>query len=233
MLTRPRPPSPSRYRPRLFALLVVLAGLGLLPAPAVSQGLADFDYENLRFRGVMADVGYIYPNRVEPTRSFGGRADLGFLGPGVRAVLGFNRWSSTLTVEEVGRLEERVEALIRDQVGEDVSVDLGVIEWSDMAIHGDVHVVWRVPFGVLTYAGLGGSAHILRGSGAAISDTFVEDLLDSVSAGINAHTGVEIPLHRRFRIVGEGRYELMQNLRYGQLRVGGQFTFGPLAPGEG
>lgn len=211
----------------LFFLLILIGA-----RPLAAQSLADFDYENLTFRGVMLDAGYVTASRVEPTSSFGGRADLGFLGPGVRVVAGFTRWSSFLKREEVRGLETRVEELIFEQTGEETSVDLGDISWSDVALYGDAHFLWRVPFGVLTYAGLGATAHVLRGGGAAIDETFVEDLLDSVRAGVNAHAGLEVPLSDRFRLVGETRFEVLEDLNYLQFRFGGQFLFGSLAPGE-
>jgi hypothetical protein len=211
----------------LFMLLLLMA-----PRSLAAQGLSDFDYEDLSFRGVMLDVGYIFPTKVERVPTFGGRVDLGFLGPGVRAVAGFNRWSSRLTREEVQRLENRLSELVSRETGTEVTVPLGEITWSDVALYGDAHLLWRVPFGMLTYAGVGGSAHVLRGSGDAIEDTFVEDLLNSIRAGVNVHTGLEIPVRSRLRLVGEARYELLENLSYLQIRAGGQWTFGPLAPGE-
>ncbi len=36
-----------------------LALLSLAPVPATSQELADYDYENLSFEGLMVDGGYI------------------------------------------------------------------------------------------------------------------------------------------------------------------------------
>lgn len=206
----------------LFAVLFILLGA----RPAAAQTLADYDYDNLSVQGVMGDVGYLWGSRVEPTATWGGRVDLGLLGPGVRATVGFNRWSSFLVRSEVRRLEVKLEELIEEQTGMVVPVSLGDISWSDVAIHGDVHVMWEVPFGAFTYAGLGGSAHILRGGGDAIEGTFVEDLLNSIRAGINAHAGLEVPVHRRVRVVGEARFEVLENLRYGQLRLGGQFNFG-------
>jgi hypothetical protein len=206
----------------LFAVLFILLGA----RPAAAQTLADYDYENLSFQGIMLDVGYMNGSRVESTVTYGGRVDLGLLGPGVRATLGFNRWSSFLVRSEVRRLEVQLEELIQEQTGMEVPVNLGDISWSDLAIHGDVHVMWEVPFGVFTYAGLGASAHILRGGGAAIEGTFVEDLLDSIRAGLNAHAGLEVPVHPRLRIVTEGRFEVLENLRYAQVRLGGQFDLG-------
>ena len=214
---------------------VVVAPVLFLTAPASAgaQGLADFDYENLSFRGMMLDGGHVSSSRIKSTASFGGRFVLGLLGPGVRVVAGFTHWSSTLADSEVGELESRLEALITEETGGPANVELGEITWSDVAFHGDLHFLWRVPFGLLTYAGLGASAHVLRGGGAAIDDTFVEDLLDSVRAGVNVHGGLEVPLHQRFRAVGEARYELLEDLSYLQFRIGGQFMFGPPAVGEG
>jgi hypothetical protein len=210
----------------LFAALILMGA-----RPAAAQGLADFDYENLSIRGAALDVGYIFPTRVEATSTFGGRMDLGFLGPGVRVTAGFHRWSSSLKRSEVRKLENQVEELILEQTGDSVAVDLGRISWSDFAIHSDVHFLWRIPMGLYTYAGVGATAHVLRGSGPAIDDTFVEDLLDSVRAGINLHGGVEVPLSPRFRLVGETRWELLENLSYVQIRAGGQIMLGAWGQG--
>lgn len=210
-----------------------LIALSLSASPAAAQGISDLDYEDLTFRGAMLDVGRIFPNRVEGANSFGGRLDMGFLTQGVRATVSVNNWSSFLVREEVAGFEDRLEELVFEQTGTVTTINLGDISWKDTSIHGDVHLLWRVPMGVLTYAGAGGSFHFLNGGGAAIEDTFIEDLLDSVRAGGNIHGGVEIPLSSRLRIVGEARYEVLESLRYLHIRLGGQFTFGALAPGEG
>jgi hypothetical protein len=206
--------------------------LAVSPLGGGAQGLADFDYENLSFRGVGLEVGYLFPTRVESTQSVGIRLDLGYLGPGLRIVPGVSYWSSRFNSDEVAKLEERVAELVAGQIdGPPPSVDLGVVEWRDVVLSVDGHVVWRVPFGVLTYAGAGVSAHVLNGDGAAITGTFVEDLLDSVTAGFNLHAGLEVPMNR-FRPYASGRYEVHGDLRYFELRVGGQLMFGPSAPGE-
>lgn len=214
-------------------LLGVLFALLLMGArPLSAQGLADFDYENLSLRGVMLEGGIVFPSGVESTGSFGMRADLGFLGPGVRVNAGLSRWSSSLRRSEVNALEERVEDLVQGETGSRPTVNLGQITLSDVALNVDAHVVWRVPPGFLTYAGAGGTAHVLRGGGSAIEDTFVQDLLNSIRAGLNLHAGVEVPLSRQFRLVGESRYELVQSFSYLQLRLGGQVMWGGWAPGE-
>jgi hypothetical protein len=217
--------------------LVVLAGLAsagaTTPGTGMAQDLADFDYENLSFRGIGVEWGYLMPSRVEPAQSFGLRMDLGYLGPGVRILPGFSFWKSTFKDSEVTELEERVGLLVADQVGgPPPQVDLGVIDWSDIVLSLDAQVVWSVPFDLLTFAGVGGSVHMLNGDGAAINGTFVEDLLDSVTAGVNLHAGIEYPLHRRLRLYGQGRYEVQGDLQYFELRFGGQVMIGDSAPGE-
>jgi len=211
----------------------IVAAALCVGAPAAAQDLADFDYENLSFRGIGAEWGYLYPTRVEETQSYGLRIDLGYLGPGLRIVPGVTYWSSSLKDSEVAELERSLEGLIADQIeGPSPAVDLGEITWSDIALSVDAQVVWRVPFGILTYAGLGGAVHILNGDGAAINGTFVEDLLDSVTPGGNLHLGLEYPLQERLRLQGQARYEVLGDLQYFQIRFGAQVMIGEPHPGE-
>lgn len=216
------------------AVVAVASLQATAAAPSLSaQDLADFDYENLSLRGVAPEWGYLWPTRVEATQSWGVRLDLGYLGPGLRIVPTVGYWTSTFKAAEVAELEDRVASLITDQVGGMTpTVDLGVIDWSDVNITVDAQVVWRVPYGVLTFVGVGAGAHMLNGSGPAIDGTFVEDLLDSITAGFNVHAGLEYPVVRSFRLYGQGRYEAMGDLQYAQVRFGGQLMFGSPAPGE-
>lgn len=203
----------------------------LASTPVTAQELADFDYENLSFRGVALEAGHLWANRVEEATTLGLRVDLGYLGPGVRIVPTLGYWSSELKRGEVADLEEGVERLLESQTGDDVDVDLGTIDWSDLRLGLDAHVVWSVPFDLLTFAGVGGAVHFLNGDGEAIAGTFVEDLLDSARAGFNLHLGVEYPWDE-VRLYGMGRFETLEDLNYFELRIGGQIMVGPSAPGE-
>lgn len=202
--------------------------------PAGAQELADFDYENLSFRGIGLEVGWIEPTRVESTASYGVRLDLGYLGPGVRITPTVSYWSSRMQHGEVRELEQRLEELVdRESPGSaPASVNLGTIDWADLVIGLDSHVVWALPGPLLTFLGGGIAAHVQNGSGEAIRGTFVEDLLDSVTAGFNVHGGLEYPLSDGFRVYGTTRYEILGDLQYLELRAGLQFMFGPAAPGE-
>lgn len=222
----------------MWRVIGMMAGLGLGAAsavPAGAQDLADFDYENLGFRGVGVDLGWILPSRVEPTVAFGGRMDLGYLGPGLRILPTVSYWSSRMEDSEVRELEVRLNELVDRQSPPGTppaDVDLGQIDWSDLTLGLDAHVVWSVPLGLLTVLGGGASAHIMNGEGEAVADTFIEDLLDTVTAGFNLHTGLEYPVNDSFRMYGTLRYELLGDLRYATIAFGTQFMFGPAAPGE-
>lgn len=213
-------------------------GLGLLFSVDVASAqtsLADYDYANLSFRGFSLESGYIWPNRTEPTYTVGARVDMGYLGPGLRLIPGVAFWSSSMKGSEVRRLERNVDELVLDQLGPGSGyqgVDLGTIDWSDFIVSMDSHFVWSVPLDLLTFAGGGMSLHFLNGKGEAIQGTFVEDLLDSVKPGFNLHGGLEYPLSDGFRMYGEFRYELMEDLRYPEVRFGGQIMLSGPAAGE-
>ena len=218
-----------------FGMIGLVLSLSLIPAALAAQGLEDYDYENLAFRGFSLEGGYLWPSRVDPTYSVGLRLDLGYLGPGLRMVPGISYWSSSLNDDEVAKLESKVDQLILDQVApgpEWMGTDLGGVDWSDLVLSMDAHLVWAIPYDFLSFAGAGLSAHIMNGEGNAISNTFVEDLLDTVSPGFNLHAGLEYPFSDLFRFYGEARFEILEDLRYLELRAGGQIMVGSSMPGE-
>lgn len=224
--------TPGRWVGALFLGLGLL--LGAQPASGQSE-LADYDYVNLSFRGFSLEGGYIWPTTAEPTYTIGTRIDLGYLGPGLRLVPGVSYWSSRMSDSEVQRFEGNLDDLIEGEVdpgSEFDGVDLGTIDWSDFIISMDGHFVWSVPLNLLTYAGAGLSLHFMNGDGEAIAGTFVEDLLDTVKPGLNVHGGLEYPLGEGFRLYGLARYEMMEDLRYFELRLGGQVMLTSSAPGE-
>lgn len=219
-----------------FWAIVTATALGAGPAGAGAQDLADYDYENLSFRGVGLEGGWIFPNNVDPTYTLGGRVDLGFLGPGLRIVPTVTYWSSDLEEGEVAELEGRLESLVDEQSppgSPPADIDLSPIEWRDLVIGLHGQFVWSLPGTVHSYVGTGVSAHILNGKGPAIDGTFVEDLLDSVRAGINVHLGLEYAPHDRFRIYGEGRGEALDDLAYLELRLGAKLFLDPTPPALG
>jgi len=218
----------------IAATVAGVVATSVAPCEARAQDLADYDYENLSFRGISFDVGYLYADNVEDTRTLGVRFDLGFLGPGFRIMPGVTYWESTLARIEVERFEARLGTLTTDQGGTvpPGGFDLGVIERSDIVMSLDGHYVWTVPLNLFFSAGVGVSAHFLNGSGPLIDDNFIEDLLDSVSAGFNIHAGLEYPITDRVRIFGGSKVEVLGDLNYVEIRGGLTFIWGELVQGE-
>lgn len=213
----------------------ILAAMLVIPATsAMAQDIADIDYEHLAFRGVGVELGYLWPDRLEPTESYGVRFDFGYAGPGLRVVPSATYWTSPLESRDIVELADRVAELVSEQTGgPPPALDLGTIDYTDVALGVDIHVVWALPLDLLTFGGFGVAAHVIDGKGEAIEGTFVEDLIDSVEPGFNLHLGGEYPITNTLRFYTSGRYEVMPDLRYFQVRSGFQFMFGPNAPGEG
>lgn len=214
---------------------LALLGVALTAGGLGAQSLSDYDYEDLTFRGMSLDYGYIWPNKVEPTSRYGVRFDLGYLGPGVRITPSISYWSSRMRTEELGRLASRLSRLpaIRDQGVLIRAEDLGQIKWSDFAINLDGQFAWDTDIGLMTYLGAGVGIHKLNGKGASIEGTFVEDLLDSVTAGATALGGLEYEPVSRLRIYAEASYTVMSYLRYPALKVGAAFMLTPERVGGG
>ena len=214
---------------RLLTTLLLCA-----PALAGAQTLADYDYENLAFRGVGADYGYIWPSKVRAAPTYTVRLDLGYLGPGVRIAPSISFWSSEMRATELDRLAGQINRLppLRDNGIELQPDDLGTITWSNLSIALDAHMVWTAPMGLLTYVGAGAGLHALNGHGDFIENTFVEDLLDSTSAGIAVMGGLEYQVMPRLRIYGEARYTLVTDIRYPGLRLGASLMLPPRAAAQ-
>lgn len=216
-------------------MLYATAALALLAAspPAVdAQTLADYDYENLRLTAIGLDYGYLVaPSRVEPASAYSLSVDVGFLGPGVRLVPSATYWTSTLKSAELDRLAAKINELepLRSRGVQLEGADLGTVDWSDVSLGLDAHIVWETALGVYTYLGAGAALHALNGEGTAIDDTFVEDLLDSVTAGASGLAGLEYSPVDGLRLYGEGRYTVLNDLHYPMARVGAAFVL----PGRG
>jgi hypothetical protein len=201
----------------------------LIPAAAHAQDLADYDYENLAFRGIGFDWGYIWPTKVEPASLFTVRLDLGYLGPAVRIAPSVSYWSSRFRTAELDRLAGRLSQLppLRDRGIVITAADLGTVDWSDLTLGLDAHVVWTAPFDIITYVGAGAALHALNGRGDAIDETFIEDLLDSATAGGALMAGAEVQPIPRIRLYGEVRYTLATDVRYPGFRFGAALMLPP------
>ena len=206
--------------------LPLLAAMALLLAPGLAraQSLEDYDYENLEFRGVGAEVGSIRPSSVESTLALAVRADLGYVGPNVRIVPRASFWSSRLRDEQVSELRETLLGLCRPE-GTDCLAELGEIRVSDLALGVDAHYTFQAGLPAMPYAGAGAALHLLNGRGEVVNGTFVEDLLDAVAPGVDLVGGVELPLGGSLRLFAEARGTLSSDVRYLGIGAGGSWLF--------
>jgi len=128
----------------------------------------------------------------------GVRVDYGFVAPKVRVLLGLSYFHADLSSGARRRFADRLRSVVRDPTGDD-TIDLGPITWSDVTADLDLQYMLPQGHAVTAYLGVGLGAHVRHGSGAAIDGTFVQDALNSVTAGLNGTLGVE---------VGAGRWRL-------------------------
>jgi hypothetical protein len=205
---------------RKLALLIAL--LGATPLPAAAQVLANYDYENLTFRGFGVDWGRIWPDKVDATSLWTFRVDLGYLGPAIRIMPSVSWWKSDLKRSERRLWAERLSNLpaLQEQGVVLTEQDLGDVEWSTLTLSLDAHAVWTAPARIFTFIGLGLGLHAMNGSGSSIDDTFVEDLLDNMTPGIAFMAGLEFEPTTILRLYAEGRYTLQSEVRYPGLRLG-------------
>ncbi|HEX2095678.1 MAG TPA: hypothetical protein VHG28_24990 [Longimicrobiaceae bacterium] len=206
------------------SLFLLLLALPAVPRSASAQSLEDYDYENLAFRGVGVEVGQILPARVEGTLLLGVRADLGYLGPNVRILPGITFWSSALREGEVDDLRDNILELCRES-GSDCVRELGEIRVSDLALALDGHYTFPGDWAIAPYLGAGIALHLLNGRGDLINGTFVEDLLDAISPGVNLIGGVEVPLGSSLRIFAEARGVLASDVQHAGLSLGASWLF--------
>ena len=208
----------------------------LLATPTLAQeqqppnvDLADYDYENLRFRGVGIDIGKMWPSNLEETMPIRLRFDLDYLGPGVRIMPSITYWKADVEEGEITAFEQQLEE--RSNLPEG-TIELGDVEMSDFTLQVDAHFVWTTPIDLFVYLGGGAGLHMMNGQGEGIDDTFLEDLLDSVLPGLTALGGVEYAIVDRVRIYGEAHFTVVSDILSPGVRVGGAIMLPTRVQGE-
>jgi hypothetical protein len=208
-------------RARIATFLLALAGAP--GAPAAAQTLADYDYENLAFRGLGFEIGWVLPTELERTISYGLHADMGFVGPNVRIVPSMRYWTSNLQQAQLDRLSEQIVQICERQAASCPALNLGEVERTDLELSTEAHYIIPIASALSLYAGGGLSLHLLNGRGELIDDTFVEDLLDTVAPGFNLIAGTDVPLGK-IRLYGEARGVLTSDIQYANLSLGITFS---------
>jgi len=211
----------------VIAVPLLIASAVLAAAPASAQRPEDYDYENLAFRGIGVWAFGVVPARSDATLGLHLRADLGELGPNVRVVPSATFWNSRIRDSEVDDIERQIEQACERSGVSCSGIDLGEVKISDLSLDLDLHYLWTTDYGIEPYAGVGAGIHLVNGRGEFIEDTFVEDVLDAITPGLNLMAGLELPLGSTLTLQGEIRGVLASNARWLGAGIGGAWTFAP------
>lgn len=203
---------------RYYLLASVLLAL---PSTALAQRPLDrFSYDNLGFHGVWPEIGIVTSDRLEGTVSYGVRADLGQFAPRLRMLFGVSYFRSDFKSREIAEFATALEEVVTDPT-QDFTIDLGNIRWSDVAIELDLqYMLTPAVSRYVPYIGLGAGMHVRNGSGEAINETFVEDALDMLGAGVSATAGLDVKLGRAFLLNVGGRAVFGSDLQTVSFTVG-------------
>ena len=194
--------------------------LTALPQALTAQGLLEqFSYEGLRFSGIGFEVGVVAPNRVTTELTGAVRIDYGLIAPRIRVLIGASYFKGDFDADEILQFENKLRRVVDDPTG-DFSIDVGTITWSDFEADLDLQYVLEAGQRVTTFLGLGLAVHIRNGSGSAIEDTFVEDALDTIEAGLNLSLGTQVQLVPTLYLTVDLRGGLSSELRTAAARAG-------------
>src|SRR5712691_2702003 len=198
-------------------LAAILLAVGR-PDRLSAQGfLSKFSYDNLKPSALQLDLGPVGGNNIRGTLTGGLRLDYGFIAPHVRVLLGVSYYKADFSSAARARFAQRLDSIVNP--GTPDTINLGRITWSDVT--GDVDLQYVLPQGhaVIAYMGIGLGAHIRHGSGPAINGTFVQDALNSITAGLNGTIGAEVGANR-WRFTLEARGVLSSGVSTASLRSG-------------
>jgi len=173
-----------------LGLILALPGLG-----EAQSTLEKFSYDSVGFRGIQAQVGAMWSNKVDMTAQVGVTVHLGEIAPKLRIMLGVSYFKSDLTTEEIQRLEDGIIQVVDDPSGT-ATVNLGTVSWSDLAFAGDLQYLLVKGRRWQPYVGAGFSFHFRNGSGTRIDGTVIEDNLDQLQIGLDLTAGTDVMLSR-------------------------------------
>jgi hypothetical protein len=204
-----------------MATIAALVAVGALTRPAAAQNLEEYDYANLGFRAIGGEILFIDPTQNEGTFGLGLRADLGFLGPGIRVVPRFAYWKADVNSQSVTELELQLEEVSELPPG---SINLGQIQRSAYVFGADLQYITSVST-ISPYIGAGVDIYALNDDGNAISGTFLDDAV--VTAGLSAVGGLQFALSPDWSAYGEFRATAITDASSLGGAFGIYYTFGP------
>ena len=209
----------------MFRAGTSIACLMLIAAPSArGQGYLDqFSYEGLRFSGIGVEFGGVLSNSVTTEPIGGVRVDLGVIAPRLRVLVGGSYFKGDFKADRIARFEQRLQEVLTNCACDSLSI--GAVTQSNLEVFLALQYLFPALGRLQAYAGGGVSAHIRDGDGAVIKDTFVEDALDTVAAGVDGSIGVEVAIVPRLAVLAEVRGVLTSELQSVSARGGLMIRF--------
>ena len=192
----------------------------LCPQLTLAQSfLEQFSYEGLRFSGIGFEFGGVASDRLTSEISGALRIDYGRIAPNVRVLIGVSYFKGDFNETEIAEFEEGISRVVENQPP-GFTIDVGSVTWQDIEAGLDLQYMFEAGRRVTNFLGLGFSAHLRNGTGTAIDDTFVEDALDTIDAGLNLSLGTAIELVPAIHFTVDLRGGLASELRTATARAG-------------
>ncbi len=193
--------------------------LMVCPQALVAQGfLEQFSYEGLGFSGIGLEFGGVLSDRLTREMTGAVRIDYGRIAPNVRVLFGVSYFEGQFNETEIREFALGIQRVV--DPGRSSLIDIGTITWSDIEADLDLQYVLDTGGRVTNYFGIGFAAHVRNGTGTIIDDTFVEDALDTIDAGLNLSWTTAVELVPAIHFTVDLRGGLTSELRTATARAG-------------
>jgi hypothetical protein len=201
--------------------------------PVRAQTLFErLNLDRLQLSALGGSMGPVRPTQMEQTDAYAMHADYGEITRRVRVVFTATYWGSRYTDAVVRQFEQQLLENIVDPAGDD-TLRQSRVSVSDIAVAMELRwTATRSGTFLRPYLGGAASAHVINAEGRLIQNTFVENALDNIFAGVAAVAGVDLAPLARLSAGVQLRYEIMSGLRFGSGRVVATYHLDPLRRGS-
>jgi hypothetical protein len=187
--------------------------------------LEQFSYEGLRLSGIGFEFGGVVSDRLTREVTGAVRIDYGRIAPNVRVLFGVSYFRGEFNETEIREFALGIQRVVAPPISS--IIDIGTISWSDVEADLDLQYMLEAGPRVTNYLGIGFAAHIRNGTGTVIDDTFVEDALDTIDAGLNLSVGTMVELVPKIHFTLDVRGGLASELRTATARAGLMYRITP------
>lgn len=210
----------------MAATVAVCSSLFVLALPA-QQLTNRIQFDSLQLSALSLDVGRIRPSQTNGATVFGIVADYGKLSRTLRLRFEAGYWESRLTDEVVRTFTDSLHRIISDPSKDD-AIRYSSVSLYDITMGVSTRYMPLQSAVLQPFIGTGVAVHVINAEGPLIDGTFVERLLDNISTGLFAETGVLFKPLQRVGVEGRLRGDLVNGFRSLSVRAGGVYYFGPL-----